>query len=234
MRYLKRVVKKYRRRVERWALFRSQRRDARHVRRLFPALQHYRTLRRRHEAEIRPAYSAYVKEVSTEDMAASLKVSSFLYVLASITRPSRILDLGSGFSSFALRWYAKASGQGAEVISVDDDEAWLMKTRSFLMSQGIDAVNLLHWREFKQSDPGDFDLIFHDLGSMELRAATLPEILILCRPGGLIVLDDMHSEFYRPLALKIVQDAGFRLLSLRKYTLDRFGRFSEIAMRTER
>jgi hypothetical protein len=46
------------------------------------------------------------------------------------------------------------------------------------------------------------------------------------------VLDDMHSEYYRPLALKTIQDEAFHLYLVRKYTLDKLGRFSEIATRS--
>jgi predicted O-methyltransferase YrrM len=231
VRYSERLAKRYEREVERWSLLRSQRRDAKRMCGLFPAFQNYGALRRRHEGTIKAAYEIYLREISTEDMAASLKASSFLYSLASIGRPSRILDLGSGFSSFVFRLYAKGNDRGTDVFSVDDNRAWLMKTRSFLVGQGMDGMNLFHWQEFRRSNPGTFDLIFHDLGSMELRAESLPEVLLLCRPGGMVILDDMHSESYRPLALKIVEEAGFHLFSVRKYTLDKFGRFAEIAMR---
>ena len=199
--------------------------------RLFPALLDYKALRKEHEKKLKTPYEAYVGQVSTEDMAASLKASSFLHILASIKRPSRILDLGSGFSSFVFRLYSKERNHEVEVFSVDDNSDWLGKTRSFLISQGMEGMNLLHWQEFRQSNQAGFDLIFHDLGSMELRAESLPEVLALCRSDGMIVLDDMHSEYYRPLALKTVRDAGFSLCSVRKYTLDKFGRFSEIATR---
>ena len=175
----------------------------------------------------------YLGEISTEDMAASLKASSFLYILASIKRPSRVLDLGSGFSSYVFRLFSKDIHHGVEIFSVDDNREWLEKTRSFLDSQAMNTRNFFHWQEFRQLKQTGFDLIFHDLGSMELRAETLPEVLALCRSDGMIVLDDMHSESYRPLAPKIVRDAGFHLFSVRKFTLDKFGRFSEIAMRAE-
>lgn len=231
MRYSSRLVKKYERVAQRVSLFSAQLRDAKRLCRLFPTLRDYKVLRREHEERLKAAYGSYVKQISTEDMAASLKASSFLYILASITHPSRILDLGSGFSSFVFRLYSKECNHGVEVFSVDDNEEWLVKTRSFLHSQGIEGMNLFHWQEFRQGNHVGFDLIFHDLGSMELRAETLPEVLSLCRLDGLIVLDDMHSEYYRPLALKTVRKTGFHLCSVRKYTLDKFGRFSEIATR---
>jgi hypothetical protein len=38
-----------------------------------------------------------------------------------------------------------------------------------------------------------FDLILHDLGSIELREETLPFVLTLLDERGIIILDDMHK-----------------------------------------
>lgn len=83
---------------------------------------------------------------------------------------------------------------------------------------------------FQQNNRSKFDLIFHDLGSMETRAELLPFALGLLEQGGLIVLDDMHKTPYRYFANREVRRAGLSLYSMRKYTLDEFGRFSEIAI----
>jgi hypothetical protein len=56
--------------------------------------------------------------------------------VASEDHAKRLLDLGSGFSSYVLRAYA-AGVPGAVGWSVDDDPAWLEKTRAFLVSEGL-------------------------------------------------------------------------------------------------
>ncbi len=164
-------------------------------------------------------------------MAASFQTSSFLYTVSSIKRPSRILDLGSGFSSLVFRLYCKEADHTVEIFSVDDSKDWLEKTRSFFLNYEMGPDNLLHWQDFCKLNEVGFDLIFHDLGSMELRAETLPHVLTLLDHDGLIILDDMHSEYYRPIAVKTLKEAGFYRYSVRKFTLDKFGRFSEVATR---
>ena len=228
--YPKRLVRKVLRGVEKIDLVMSQFRDAQRFSEVFPEFSNYRRLKKAHEQKLMPAYEAYIGGISSEDMAASMETAVFLFTLAFVKQPSQILDLGSGFSSFVFRLYAKEAGDGVAVFSVDDNQEWLSKTRSFLVACDLETTHLLDWRAFSQSKTGRFDLIFHDLGSMELRAETLPHVLDLSLPEGAIVLDDMHSEYYRPIALKIVEESGFSLYSARKYTLDRFGRFSEVAI----
>jgi len=57
--------------------------------------------------------------------------------------------------------------------------------------------NLVSWDELLTGRPGNFDLVLHDLGSMETRARTLERVLTLVRPGGVLVLDDAHKQGIR-------------------------------------
>jgi len=229
--HAKRLVKNFRRAKEKIHLVFSQFRDARRFAQIFPEFSSYKKLRTQHEKKLLPAYEDYINHISTGDMAASFQTSSFLYTVSSVKRPSRILDLGSGFSSLVFRLYSREANHTVEVFSVDDDKDWLYKTRSFLLNYEIGPDNLFHWQDFCKRNEAGFDLIFHDLGSMELRAETLPYVLTLLDHKGLIILDDMHSESYRPIAVKTLKEAGFYRYSVRKYTLDKFGRFSELAIR---
>lgn len=228
--YAKRLIKNTKRAKEKIHLVFSQFRDARQFSRIFPEFSDYRKLRIQHEKKLIPAYEDYINQISTDDMAVSFQTSSFLYTVSSMMRPSRILDLGSGFSSFVFRLYSREADHSIETFSVDDSKDWLERTRSFLLRYEIGPENLFHWQDFCKLNAASFDLIFHDLGSMELRAETLPYVLTLLGQHGLIILDDMHSESYRPTALKTLKEAGFHRFSVRKYTLDKFGRFSEVAI----
>jgi predicted O-methyltransferase YrrM len=169
-------------------------------------------------------------------MAVSLRTSQFLYVLAKAIGARRILDLGSGFSSFVLRLYSMNAGKDAVVYSVDDDENWLAKTVEFLRDSQVREDFLMGWQSFLQSAPGSFDLIFHDLGNMVLRAQTLPFVLSQLEAKGVFVLDDMHKTGAGPeggyprIARRAVRQAGLTLLSARLYTLDGYRRYCEIAL----
>jgi predicted O-methyltransferase YrrM len=213
------------------------RRDAKRLAEHFEELRDYRSLRATGIPDMKHAYGKYVAEFSTPEMAVSLETSQFLYVLAKAAKAKRILDLGSGFSSYVLRLYSVDVGSDTVVYSVDDDRGWLAKTREFLRLSRMREDFLLDWQAFHQFTPLPFDLIFHDLGNMALRAQSVPFVVSLLNPRGILILDDMHKTGagpkgrYPELARKAVRQAGLTILSARHYTLDRYKRFCEVAIR---
>lgn len=116
------------------------------------------------------------------------------------------------------------------VQSVDDNEFWLEKTRSFLADYGMPCEQLCTWAYFMQNNRTKFDLIIHDLGNMLMRIETFPVVLDALEEGGLIILDDMHNKRYRRFVNVQSRNTGFSLYSVRKHTLNKFGRFAEIAV----
>ncbi|MBC8417332.1 MAG: hypothetical protein H8E10_01910 [Desulfobacterales bacterium] len=185
-------------------------------------------VKQRHN-ELLPYYELYISEVSGDYMAISLEFSSFLSVFCDLMRPTSIADLGTGFSSFLFRSYAAQSEQDVKVWSVDDSPEWLEKTRGFLAKQGLSDGNMGIWDRFIEGSYHGFDLILHDLGSMDIRAKTLSRVLNLVRPYGFVLLDDIHITEYAPIAKKALRESGFKLYSLRHYTKDKFGRFASLA-----
>uniref|UniRef100_A0A7C4LNN7 Class I SAM-dependent methyltransferase n=1 Tax=Schlesneria paludicola TaxID=360056 RepID=A0A7C4LNN7_9PLAN len=178
------------------------------------------------------AYDDYVTRVSTRKMAVSWETACLLYSLAGVLQPRAILDLGSGFSSFVLRSYAARAEHPCCVTSVDDNRHWLKQTETYLRQSGLPDDGLLHWDDFAPLAPqARFELVFHDLGNLETRAAVLPVVLPCLTPGGVLVLDDMHKHRFRRKAQRHARQAGWRVLSARVHTLDDLGRFSEIALR---
>jgi predicted O-methyltransferase YrrM len=213
------------------------RRDARRLSELLEELRDYKGFLASGIPDLEPAYHKYVREISTPEMAVSLETSQFLYILAKAIRARRILDLGSGFSSYALRLYSMDARSDITVYSVDDNEKWLARTIEFLRLSKIREDNLLDWYSFQHLPPLCFDLIFHDLGNMALRAQALPFVISLLDTKGILVLDDMHKTGagpeggYPEVAHKAVRQAGLALFSARQFTLDRYKRFCEIAIR---
>ncbi len=179
--------------------------------------------------QLKPVYDRYIKDVSSKEMAVSWQTSCFLYAAAKTRDCKKILDLGSGFSSYLFRAYAINSRNGASIYSVDDNDFWLEKTRTFLTEHEMPVDQLSTLSDFDQQNKSGFDLIFHDLGSMATRAELLSFAISLLEPGGMLVLDDMHKTRYRSVAAGKVKKAGLCLYSIRKYTLDELGRFAEIA-----
>lgn len=181
--------------------------------------------------ELEPAWREYTATVSTPVMAASLELCALLLATARRLRPRRILDLGSGLSSYVLRSFAVESGT-ASVVTVDDDAAWLERSRAFLASRGLPTGEMHVWEAFAATTPAPFDLVLHDLGTMRVRAATLPRVLELAAPDGIVVLDDLHPKGapYCDIAPEACRRAGRTLYSLRPLSFDAIGRFAGIAI----
>jgi predicted O-methyltransferase YrrM len=178
------------------------------------------------EPPIRQAYARYVTGVSHPVHAISLQLAFYLWELVEQRAPRRVADLGSGFSSYVLRLYAQSRDPQLEVWSVDDDPAWLERTRAFLDGDGLPTEGLALWDDFAERD---FDLVLHDLGDMETRRATLDAALGLVRPGGLAVLDDLHFSGYREFVTGALERAGVAHEDAQAKTADPIGRYSWLA-----
>jgi predicted O-methyltransferase YrrM len=196
-------------------------RDADGVRAAFPWIDGVHAGAER--AALAAEHARYCKDISSEKMAADLGFSTFLQLWCLAHKPKRVVDLGSGFTSYVLRRYAKAAG-GCEVWSVDDDAAWLGRTRDYLVEMKQDTARLMVWGEFIKAAPHDFDLVVHDAGSMQFRADNLGPALDLARSGGLVLLDDVHRFEYRATALELLASRGYKFLSVRALR-DGYGRY---------
>lgn len=207
-------------------------RDARQLIRLGLFGDEFEVLRNVAANHLKVSYERYITRVSTETMAVSWSTACLLHALAGVLKPRRILDLGSGFSSFVLRSYAAAADHECQVTSVDDNRHWLQQTEEYLSQEGLSTEHLLHWDDFSQNLPVcRFGLVFHDMGNMATRAFALPKILRCLTPTGALVLDDMHKRRYRGRAHRDTARDGWQVFSARSCTLDSIGRFSEIAVR---
>ncbi len=209
-------------------------RDDGALRERIPALEEYEALARVSREKLADHHARYVSSVSNDVMAASIELCAFMDVFCQISAPSRVVDLGSGFSSFVLRSYAagtQATAAGAqapcEVHSVDDHAGWLGKTAEYLQGHGLDAERLWHWPDFiRDIEPGSFDLVLHDMGSMEFRAESLADVLTLAKSGGHVILDDVHKPAYRRHVHEVLEAKGLEHLSLKKITGDSKARFA--------
>jgi len=170
------------------------------------------------EPELKEKHDYYTEKISSPEMAVSLEASLFLASLSKIINPKKVLDLGSGFSSFVLRKYSKS-----EVYSFDDDDSWLEKTRDYLFDEGFEDNNLYSWKDFENNLK--FDLVFHDIGNMETRKKTLSIASESVKIGGVLVLDDVHKEDYYKYVIKSINASNFKCFNLYNLTNDSFGRF---------
>jgi SAM-dependent methyltransferase len=168
---------------------------------------------------LQPAHDLYISTISPQGMALSLETSALAWVLCNQRRPTSVLDLGSGFSSYVLR--RAAQNIGCPVVwSVDDDEAWLPKSREFCEKQGVRTDNFVPWSTFKDSDLR-FDLVIYDLGRMPARFANLVQGLGFMKPGGCVIIDDMHKFNYHKTVVKTLIELGLTGTDMRASTTDK-------------
>ena len=180
------------------------------------------------ERELLPFYDNYTRFISSDRMAISLELATFCLALCRLIRPKRILDLGSGFSSFVFRYYAKEAG--CEVASVDDDAQWLGKTRQYLAKEQLSIQNLFEWSSVP-TIKGEFDLVLHDLGNRHTRGDVLPNVYKLTTKNGFIILDDFHKLDYVMRVKDFLVSQDNRFYSIYKYTIDKFARYSAVVIK---
>ena len=183
--------------------------------------------------ELPSRHAQYIATVSDSAHAISLELARFILEVASENHAKRLLDLGSGFTSYVLGAYA-AGVPGSVAWSVDDDPAWLEKTRGFLVSEGLSIEHLYNWNEFlalasKNDGAGTFDLVVHDLSTVRSRHGTIPFVLNLVRSGGALVLDDMDVDAYRCHVRSELDAAAAKHVDVRNKTLDARNRYSWMA-----
>ncbi len=229
---LRNLIRERRAALARMLRGRRDRAELAALKRALPDFEGIETAARSAREQLHPTWRVYVTTVSTPVMAASLELSALVLAIARIRRPRRILDLGSGFTSCVLRAHAVETGD-TTVVTIDDDPAWLERSRAFLEFKRLPTGEMWTWDEFSASAPQPFQLVVHDLGNMSVRAATLPRVIELTTPEGLLVLDDIHhpkAATYAATAAEACRRAGRRLLSVRPLTLDEYGRSAALAV----
>lgn len=172
---------------------------------------------------ISETYDKYVLNVSTANMAASLETSLLLFALHKAMKPTACVDLGSGFSSFVLRYAAQK--HGGVVFSVDDSPEWLRRTGQFLTESGLNAEHLWEFEQFQDALTDAFPLVFHDLGSFATRIRSLEFVTKIRADGGVLILDDAHREALRHAANYLVGDRQEVTFDFRAISSDAYGRY---------
>jgi predicted O-methyltransferase YrrM len=172
-----------------------------------------------------PIYKYFKTHISKGNSAASIEISAFLDVYMRYTNPTRIVDLGSGFSSYVLRRY-QADKENVEVWSVDSSKDWLEKTKYYLQSNNLNTKHLYTWDEFSKLSIGKFSLIFLDERPIERRVENIARLRNSLTDKGALVIDDVHKDHLRLPILKQFENNMDSLLSLRLISKDELGRYS--------
>ncbi|MDA3788091.1 MAG: methyltransferase domain-containing protein [Desulfobacula sp.] len=168
----------------------------------------------------------YTENVSAN--AASLPCCLYLLALCDMLRPNRILDLGSGISSYCLRLYKKYKDPEVEIHSIDADEAWLQTSKQYCATRVLDTTHFWNWDDFKGTQ-GRFDLIFLDIDMSPKRKLYFQPVFDqFAVEGSFILLDDMHKSIIGRPFDKLMDKAYHQEYNIKALTLDQYGRFSRL------
>jgi predicted O-methyltransferase YrrM len=183
--------------------------------------------------EIPERLQEYIRVTGTDAiMAASPELCRLLVRWCEARQPERLVDLGSGITSWTLRAWRDRCSPGSTVISVDDDGDWLARSREYSSRAGTGDRDFLLWEDFLERHGTDrFDLVVHDFGSVRERAKQMAPAFDLVAPGGAIICDDIHKARIWRAARSALPRSGCSAWSLREETLDLIGRFALVATR---
>ena len=148
------------------------------------------------------------------------EVGAMLQLLCSLTRPKRILELGSGIG-YSTHWMLLGWPQ-ARITSVDANPDRIEEARAYLTrSGGLPQVRLVNaWAEnFLEQPDGPYDLVFLDATKKDY-----PNLLDQCYSllglGGLLVVDNI---FYQGKVLSPPEQLSPKELA-QAQGMDRFNR----------
>ncbi len=178
---------------------------------------------------LKDAYTRYIRTVSRPEMAVSLQLAAFSSAIFEERNCMKILDLGSGFSSLVSRRYGREVQ--ASCWSVDDDAAWLQRTKDYLhQNQELDTQCLL-LDDFVRSGENGFDAILLDLNFVEVRKNFIQLAVERCGAGGLILFDDVHKPEYLFEVLKQCRALSVSIYDISEFTRDQYGRYALLGMK---
>ena len=175
-----------------------------------------------------PVYREYCTSVSVRWMALSIETCVYTWWLCEQTKPKRLVDLGSGFSSYVLRLY-QSEHDDVEVVSVDDSPEWLEKTARFLKKHHLPTDGLLGPDEFLATS--GYDLAIYDYSGGEIREAFMAPTMERMNDDGFVILDDANHIVHYLWMAKATRDRGWALYSLVEQTLDQVERHAVLAHR---
>jgi predicted O-methyltransferase YrrM len=179
-------------------------------------------------ADLSGAYEEYVRDVSPNNMAVSLLTATYFLYLCRALNAHSVADFGSGFTSYVAGLYAKEA-EGVDAVSVDDDEEWLEKTRTFIEARHLKS-DLMMWEDYKHTHTAH-DVACYDLANGEVRNAGMELVARRTKPGGVVLFDDAMHAGHRAEMERVAHKFRWDLFFLHEYTTDQYGRFAALMIK---
>jgi predicted O-methyltransferase YrrM len=125
-------------------------------------------------------------------MISEARVGALLSVLAAAKPAGRILELGTG-TGHGTAWLLAGMDAASTLDTVDADAQVVAVARRHLGADGRVRFHLADGGEFlRHATPAQFDLIYAD--AWPGKFTHLDEALVLLRPGGIYVVDDLLPQ----------------------------------------
>ncbi len=140
---------------------------------------------------LRDAYDSYVTTVSPPAMALSWEALEAISEVLSDRNPKRILEYGSGISTYLLASYGRQIG--SVIQSYDSDQEWTEKTLEFLRRYELDSWASVQYSDLVEPEaPADF--VLWDFDKNPKRVDLMNDAYANLCDGGVMYVDDTHSR----------------------------------------
>jgi predicted O-methyltransferase YrrM len=176
------------------------------------------------EALVGP-YVDYCTNVSRRGMAISIETATLFAYVCSVKQAGRVLDLGSGFTSYVARCVADVA------VSVDDSREWLDRTAAFLAEYHVDTDGLMMWDDWVADPGGPYDVIIHDFSSGEKRESAMWNAAAVLAPDGVLIFDDAQHAGHQDEMFRVAHHHNLRIVDVKPETEDEVHRFALMAVR---
>ncbi len=174
-------------------------------------------------------YEDYINTVSTEIMATSFEQCIILYLISCNLYDKKILDAGSGISSYFLR--VGSINTSSVNYTIDTSIEWLLKTKNFLE---FNKINSNHMYSLLESNSDmKYDFIYYDLGYIHERIGFIHNITSRLNVGGMIMIDDLHFNsspdcMVHDFVYQYYTSDLWTEIDIRSISTDKYGRYATI------
>lgn len=201
--------------------------------------------------QISEAYEDYVTNFSNKSEPIRPEGIKNILRFCFLFKPKKLIDFGSGFSSYIFRLYKSKFNPSSVVFSVDDNKEWLSVTRDFLKKYECDSENLFLFSNFIKKVDSKFDLILNDFSSRwPVRQISMKLCYNLISENGVLLLDDFNKsvkfiqshqarDLFSKAFLKYIRynhflnSTSLKFLSLREFSLDTDSGYQALIFRKE-
>lgn len=170
---------------------------------------------------ITEAHAAYCAFVGSKAYPVSAEFACHVARLHEAHNFRSACDIGSGFTSWLLRFLKIPT-----VHTYEHGRPWLDFTREFCATHDAGGVDAFDW----PAETGHaYDLVLYDSaadGGGAERTGQIPLAARMVAPGGLLMVDDFNWQEFRGFVRGYFTASGWPVESLERQTSDHFDRFA--------